>query len=155
MDEVKVRRAGRGDAAAVSACVLRAYARYEGRLPRPPKPVLVDYAEVVERTSTFLLEIAGLCVGVLVLIEKADHLLLDNVAVEPGWQGRGLGRHLLELAETEALRLGFGEVRLYTNALMVENRALYARLGYQEYERREVDGRDTVFLRKRLASPPA
>jgi GNAT superfamily N-acetyltransferase len=151
MSEVKLRRAGLSDAAAVAACVQHAYARYEGRLPRPPKPVLADYALVVERTFTFLLESRdGACVGVLVLIEKSDHLLLDNVAVEPAWQGRGLGRRLLELAESEALRLGFDEVRLYTNALMTENRALYARVGYVEYERREVEGRDTVFMRKHL-----
>ncbi|MBV9898154.1 MAG: GNAT family N-acetyltransferase, partial [Chloroflexi bacterium] len=71
------------------------------------------------------------------------------------WQGRGLGKRLLEFAEGEAKRLGFSEVRLYTNALMTENRALYARVGYVEYERRDVDGRDTVFMRKRLSSPPA
>ena len=39
---------------------------------------------------------------------------------------------------------------LYTNALMTENRALYARGGYVEYEQRVVQERDTVFMRKRL-----
>lgn len=150
-DEVKLRRAELADADAVAACVAHAYARYEGRLPRAPKPVLADYAVVIRETLTWLLESAGECVGVLVLIDKPDHLLLDNVAVEPAWQGRGLGRRLLELAEAEARRLRFSELRLYTNALMTENRALYARIGYVEYQRREVDGRDTVFMRKLLA----
>jgi N-acetylglutamate synthase-like GNAT family acetyltransferase len=151
MSEVKLRRAEFADADAVAACVRHAYARYEGRLPRPPKPVLADYAVVVRETMTWLLESAGECVGVVVLIEKSDHLLLDNVAVAPEWQGRGLGRRLLELAEAEARRLGLPEVRLYTHALMTENRALYTRIGYQEYDRREVGGRDAVFMRKVLA----
>jgi GNAT superfamily N-acetyltransferase len=156
MGEIKLRRAALTDAEAVGACVRAAYAVYDGRLPRPPKPVLADYTLVVQTTSTWLLESRDDgCVGVLVLIYKPDHLLLDNVAVEPRWQGRGLGKRLLEFAEAEARRLGFDELRLYTNALMTENRALYARVGYVEYGRREVDGRDTVFMRKPLGpSPP-
>ena len=150
MSDVELRRASLSDIDAVAACVAHAYARYAGRLPRAPKPVLADYSVVVRETLTWLLEFEGKCVGVLVLIEKPDHLLLDNVAVEPDWQSRGLGRRLLELAEAEARRLRVAEVRLYTNALMTENRALYARIGYTEYERREVEGRDTVFMRKQL-----
>jgi GNAT superfamily N-acetyltransferase len=153
MSEVKLRRAEAADAEAVAACVQRAYARYADRLPYPPKPVLADYQMVVQETSTWLLEDADAqCVGVLVLIDKPDHLLLDNVAVDPAWQKRGLGRRLLAFAEAEARRLGLGEVRLYTNALMTENRALYARIGYVEYDRRNVDGRDAVFMRKLLGA---
>jgi ribosomal protein S18 acetylase RimI-like enzyme len=152
MDDVKLRRAGPADVQPIAACVQRAYARYADRLPYPPKPVLADYAAVVRDTSTWLLEDADAhCVGVLVLIQHADHLLLDNVAVDPAWQGRGLGRRLLDFAEAEARRLGLDEVRLYTNALMTENRALYARRGYQEYERRQVEGRDAVSMRKKLS----
>jgi N-acetylglutamate synthase-like GNAT family acetyltransferase len=151
MSDVKLRRADSADVHAVAACVQRAYARYADRLAYPPKPVLADYAVVVRETSTWLLESAdGECVGVLVLIEQPDHLLLDNVAVDPAWQKQGLGRRLLEFAEAEARRLGLSEVRLYTNALMTENRALYARIGYQEYDRREVNGRAAVFMRKAL-----
>jgi GNAT superfamily N-acetyltransferase len=152
MNDVKLRRALAADAPAVRVCVLHAYARYEGRLPRQPKPVLADYDVVIRDTDTWLLEdIDGACVGVLVLVAQADHLLLENVAVEPSWQGRGLGKRLLALAEQEARRLGLDEVRLYTNALMTENRALYARNGYQDYAHRHIDGRDTVFMRKHLA----
>jgi N-acetylglutamate synthase-like GNAT family acetyltransferase len=152
MSDVKLRRAEAADVAAVAACVQQAYARYADRLPRPPKPVLADYGRVVQETSTWLLEAAdGQCVGVLVLIEQPDHVLLDNVAIAPAWQKRGLGRRLLEFAEAETRRLGLAEVRLYTNALMTENRALYARIGYQEYDRREVAGRDAVFMRKLLS----
>jgi GNAT superfamily N-acetyltransferase len=151
MSDVKLRHAEPRDAEAVAGCVQRAYARYADRLPYPPKPVLADYAVVVHDTSTWLLEDAdGQCLGVLVLVARPDHLLLENVAVDPLWQGRGLGRRLLEFAEAEARRLGLREVRLYTNALMTERRALYARIGYQEYDRRTIDGRDAVFMRKAL-----
>jgi ribosomal protein S18 acetylase RimI-like enzyme len=147
---VRLRQAGPADAEAITACVKRAYARYDGRLPRPPKPVLADYAAVVRGGTTWVLDEAGECIGVLVLVPKADHLLVENVAVEPAYQGQGLGRRLLEFAEAEAVRRGLAELRLYTNALMTENIELYTRYGYVETERRNIDGRDTVFMRKQL-----
>jgi hypothetical protein len=58
---------------------------------------------------------------------------------------------LLDFVETEARRLGTPEVRLYTNALMTENQAIYARRGYVETERRRVDGREAVYMRKRVS----
>lgn len=70
--------------------------------------------------------------------------------VEPSHQGRGLGRLLLDFGEAEARRLGLAEVRLYTNALMTDNVAIYTARGYVQTDRRTVDGRDAIFMRKRL-----
>ncbi len=145
-----LRRARVEDAPEIAACVQRAYAKYEGRLAHPPRPVLADYAMVVRTSPTWILEQDGQCVGVLVLVPEADRVLLENVAVEPAQQGRGLGALLLEFTETETRRLGLPEVRLYTNALMTENIGIYAARGYVQSERRNVDGRDTVFMRKLL-----
>ena len=79
-------------------------------------------------------------------------LLVENVAVARSAQGRGLGRRLLEHAEDQALRLGLPETRLYTNAAMTENLAIYPRLGYAEVNRRTEDGFDRVYFRKDLRS---
>ena len=93
---------------------------------------------------------AGTVVGVLVLSNTAEGLLIDNVAVHPAAKGTGVGRVLLQHAESEARRLGCHTVYLYTNELMHENIALYARYGYQEYERREEQGFRRVFMRKTI-----
>jgi len=147
-----LRLAGVGDADAVAACVRRAYAKYDGRLPKPPLPVLADYAAVIAQGLTWLLEQDGACVGVLVLEAEPHALLIENVAVDPAQQGRGLGRVLLDFAETEARRRGLGAVRLYTHARMTENIALYRRRGYVETARRTTHGgRETVFMRKDLS----
>lgn len=45
-------------------------------------------------------------------IDKGDHLVIENVAVAPAFQGHGLGRYLLAHAERLALEQGYGEVRL-------------------------------------------
>ena len=148
-----LRLAGAGDADAVAACVRRAYAKYDGRLPKPPLPVLADYAAVIGQGMTWLLEQDGACVGVLVLEAEPAALLIENVAVDSAHQGRGLGRVLLDFAEAEARRRGLRAVRLYTHARMTENIALYRRRGYVETARRTTHGgRQTVFMRKDLSN---
>lgn len=110
--------------------------------------MLQDYAAVVAEALVTVAEAAGTIVGVLVLRETAEGLLVDNVAVRPDSKGTGLGRTLLRHAESEARRLGCRTLYLYTNELMAENIALYARYGYQEYERRQEQGFRRVFMRK-------
>jgi ribosomal protein S18 acetylase RimI-like enzyme len=56
--------------------------------------------------------------------------------VAPEFQGQGHGITLLKLAETMAADAGVGEVRLYTNARMERNIALYTAFGFRETGRR-------------------
>jgi len=83
-----------------------------------------------------------------VLLAELDHLLLDNVAVDPAAQGTGLGRALIAFAEAEARRRGYAEMRLYTHETMTENIALYSRTGWTETGRGEQNGFARVFFRK-------
>jgi len=87
---------------------------------------------------------------VIVLIPGDDHLLVENVAVDPAMQGRGLGRELMAFAERRAAELELPELRLYTNQLMTENLALYPALGYTETGRRVEDGFARVYFSKRI-----
>jgi ribosomal protein S18 acetylase RimI-like enzyme len=96
----------------------------------------------VERNQTTL--------GLVVLEDQDGYLLLDNVAVAPAAQGQGLGRKLIAFAEGEAVRRGYDELRLYTHVLMVENIALYQRLGFVEIGRVQEKGFDRVYMAKRL-----
>jgi ribosomal protein S18 acetylase RimI-like enzyme len=77
-------------------------------------------------------------------------MLLDNVAVDPASQGKGYGQLLLEFAEQEARRQGFGVIQLYTNVLMTENIALYSHLGYVKAHRAEEKGYSRIYMEKRL-----
>ena len=86
--------------------------------------------------------------GVLVLRPAAGHLLVWSVAVDPAFQGKGVGRRLLAFAEEEARRRGLAEVRLFTNELMTENIDFYRRLGFEETERRTEGTYRRVFFRK-------
>lgn len=145
-----IRQALLADVPAIRAVVDAAYGVYLPRMGTPPGPMLDDYDALVASDHVSVLEVDGEVAGALVLLPKDDHLLLDNVAVSPAHQGRGFGRELIAFAEDAARGLGFGEVRLYTHALMTENQALYTRLGFEETHRGEQDGYDRVFMRKRL-----
>lgn len=134
----------------MQACVEAAYRHYVTRIGKPPGPMLDDYDEVVRRHRAFVAEREGAVVGVLVLVATGGGLLLDNVAVRPEHQGKGLGRRLVELAESEARRDGCSRLDLYTHELMTENLAMYERLGYVETERRTVKGYRRVYMRKAL-----
>ncbi len=84
-----------------------------------------------------LLHIDGMLAALIETIREPDHLLVENVAVSPAFQGRGLGRKLMAHAETLARELGFDTIRLYTNQRFVENIELYRKLGYR-VDREEV-----------------
>lgn len=150
-----IRTAGPADQAFVEAVVRAAYAPYVDRIGRPPGPMLDDYgARIAEGIVSVLEDPDGVIAAVIVLIPKPDHLLLDNVAVRPERQGRGIGRTLIAFAEAEARRRGFSELRLYTHQKMTENIALYGRLGFVEIGRRHDAGYDRVFMRKPMVYFP-
>lgn len=138
------------DVPAIERTVRDAYGHYVARMGRPPGPMLDDYPARVAAGTAWVLDDAGTIVGVLVLLAEPGYLLLDNVAVDPARQGQGIGRRLIAFAEAEARRRGFAEIRLYTHVTMVENQALYARLGFVETHRGTQVGFERVFMTKRL-----
>jgi ribosomal protein S18 acetylase RimI-like enzyme len=153
MHDWRLRRAEPTDAPALASCVEAAYHHYIPRIGKPPGPMLADYAEVIARHQVWVAEAERQIIGVLVLIPEEDTLLLDNIAVHPDHQRRGIGRALLELADAEALCQGYDELRLYTHETMTENIALYTRSGWVETHRGHQDGYARVFMRKRLSPP--
>ena len=145
-----LRAARPGDAEQVAALVNDAYTHYVERLGGLPGPMTEDYSDVIARRIVTVAESENAMAGVLVLGEDDEGLLVENVAVHPDHQGAGLGRRLLELAEREGRARGHDSVYLYTHRLMSENRALYGRLGYVEYEPHARRHEALVYMRKRL-----
>lgn len=145
-----MRRATPADALSISACVRAAYEPYVARIGKPPGPMLDDYHELIQKERVFVLDWNTDIIGVLVLMQKGNSILLDNVAVHPTYQGRGYGRRLIQFAENEVRRLGFTAIDLYTNVDMTENIKLYQELGYEETARKTVRGYRRVYMRKEL-----
>jgi GNAT superfamily N-acetyltransferase len=148
---VTIRPAAPAEAPLLAAIVEAAYAPWVPIIGRRPMPMEDDYAARIAAGEAWVLEAAGQVQALVVIERHADHLLLDNIAVDPRHQGQGDGRLLLDFVEAEARRLGLAEVRLYTHALMARNIALYAQRGYAETGRRQEKGFARVFMAKRLA----
>ena len=148
MSRQEIRLAQANDRPRIEAIVEAAYGPYIARMGRRPGPMQDDYAARIAAGQTHVLESDGALVGILVLEPAEDHLLLDNVAVDPGAQGGGYGKALMAFAEDEARRQGHGRIRLYTHVLMAENVAVYERLGYRVTERKTVTGYDRIYMEK-------
>ena len=143
-----IRRAGLGDVDAFRAIAAAAYGKYVSRMGRDPAPMTADYAEAIRSRQAWAAIEDGRIAGFAVLVARPGYLLLENVAVLPTAQNRGIGTRLLGLAEEHARSLGLSEIRLYTNEAMTENLAYYARRGYVETRRAEQEGFHRVFFRK-------
>ncbi len=139
-EKITIRHANVDDAQEMKRCAEAAYQRYTFRLGKPPAPMLVDYTSIAARGEAFVAQIDGKVVGILVFAICDDRITLDNVAVFPEYQGKGIGRRLVQFAEDEAGRRGFPTLDLYTNEAMTENVAIYTRLGYVEFDRRSEEG---------------
>ena len=144
-----IRLAGLDDVTAIDELVQGAYAGYIESIGRRPVPMDADYLQTVRRGEAY---VAGgdRVVGLIVLVREPDHLLIENVAVDPRRQGQGVGRALLAYAEQHARECGLWELRLYTHRTMTRNLRLYGRLGYVQ-SAGPTDDDPRVFLSRALA----
>ena len=149
-DTVKLVQASHADAAAIRALTRDAYAKWVPLIGREPKPMIADYAKALAKHRFDLLYVDSTLVALIETIRCHDHLLIENVAVSPSFQGRGYGRLLMAHAETLAAALNFREIRLYTNKRFVENVQLYLRLGYRVDREEEMNGGIAVHMSKQL-----
>ncbi|HEY1382083.1 MAG TPA: GNAT family N-acetyltransferase [Dongiaceae bacterium] len=130
MSDLEFRRAGEDDAERVRELTLAAYAKWVPVIGRRPKPMNADYEHAVRAHVIELAYLDGELAGVIEVIPAADHLLLENLAVAPAQQRKGLGRRLMARVETLARARGLKLVRLYTNKAFTSNLAFYQKLGY-------------------------
>ncbi len=128
-----------------------AYAKYVERIGRRPVPMDPDFAAHIVGGEVDVLERDGAILAFVIWRFESDHGFIDNLAVDPAQAGRGLGRAMLDWIEARTRLRGLDELRLYTNARMTENLAVYPHLGWEVTDRRMQDGFDRFFFRKRLA----
>jgi len=98
-----------------------------------------DYCAAVRSNRFDLLYIDGTLAALIETIDQGDRLLIENVAVSPDFQRRGLGSRLMLHAEEIARALGRGRIWLYTNRRFTGNVELYAALGYEVDSEEPID----------------
>ena len=75
---------------------------------------------------------------------------IHDIAVLPGHRGKGIGKALMQAVEDEARRRGACKVTLEVLSGNTNAKALYARLGYGDYQLDPESG-NALFWQKRLA----
>ena len=148
---LELRRAGAADATTVRELTREAYAKWVPLIGREPKPMTADYAEAVRRHLIDMLYLDGELAGLIEIIPESDHMLIENLAVSPAFQGRGFGEYLLSHAEALTALRGHDEIRLYTNKRFEANVAFYLKRGYRlDREEPFPGGSVVVHMSKRL-----
>lgn len=146
-EDPQLRLAVVADASAIEETIRQAYAAYDERgldLPDVSSGIEQDIQNKIVHVAT----IADQVVGTIILSSAENHMHVMNVAVSPGFGGRGIGRLLLGLADRLAKAAGLRELQLATHKEIPENIALYRHLGWAE------NGRDgnRVFMSKSVSS---
>ncbi|AKB85079.1 GNAT family N-acetyltransferase [Methanococcoides methylutens] len=143
----KIRKAVVDDAKGLKLCMDLAYSKYLERLKGERLPPMdVDYEEEITYFPVWVAESGKEIVGGLILMFEDDYTTIANVAVRPDFQGTGLGRGLMDFAESEAKRRGYLEMRLATHVLLKENISFYLHLGWSEIEHDDT----RVYMGKRI-----
>lgn len=145
----RIRRATLSDMTAVRDLTRQAYAKWVAVIGREPRPMTVDFGQALSSHQIDLFEHEGELIGLIEMIPRGDHLLIENVAVRETWQGKGIGSAALDHAATVARKLGLPELRLYTNAAFASNLLFYGRKGFTETTREQLsDGGTMVHFAK-------
>jgi ribosomal protein S18 acetylase RimI-like enzyme len=149
MDRI-IRQAKQEDQDALVDCVQAAYTKYTEQIGKKPAPMLADYKALIAQGIVYVLADEKGVRGVLVMKPQGRGMFVENVAVDPRFQGQGLGRTLMAFVEQQAQTEQLDDVRLYTNEVMTENLLFYHKLGFEEEGRQVQNSYQRIFLRKSL-----
>ena len=145
--EWHIREAIPEDSDSLKNCMESAYSAYQERMggARLP-PMDVDYLSEIKNYPTWVVESDRSILGGLIMMFENDQASIANIAVDPKFQGQGIGGALMRFAESKAKVNNFSELHLATHALLNENISLYRHLGWEETGRDET----RIFMKKRI-----
>lgn len=147
---IEIRIAEPQDADAIGAIVRAAYAKWVPLIGREPLPMRVDYRQAVLEHRFDLAVEGSTILGLIETVPKPEHLWIQNVAVAPAAQGRGIGPMLIAHTEQWARSSGHAELGLVTNGVFEANVTLYKRLGFVVDRIEDFLNGKAVYMRKPL-----
>lgn len=123
-----IRGAQQSDAAALTNCLIAAYAPFV-HLGLPP--IADGVAEDIAAHDVYVAEIAGRVRGGIVLaLGDAAHIV--NLAVDPDAGGHGIGVALIDRAKRVAATAGYADIHLATHVGMTATQTFYRKRGWIE-----------------------
>ncbi len=152
-----VRKANAADAVALLHIIHSAFQEYVGAIDPPssaPDETVDRIKGYLENSDAMIAEMNGGAVGCVFYLQAEDHIYLYRLAVLPAYRGRGIGKALVRLVQSEAFTRGL-PVRLGVRVALPLNRALYERMGYHVIEHRTHPGysQSTILIMQKDFTP--
>jgi predicted N-acetyltransferase YhbS len=141
----------------VLALIIRAFASMDGVIDPPSSAhrlTAESLRDKARQETGFAAMKGGRTVGCIFALERANDFYVGKLAVEPGFQGEGIGRQLMQAIEDLARSRGKPAIELQTRIELTGNHAAFARLGFRETERTAHTGYDrptSITMRKVLS----
>ena len=141
----------------VLVLIMRAFASMDGVIDPPSSAHLLNVENLKQKAgqeTVFLALKDGGIVGCVFVLERTEDFYVGKLAVEPGFQGQGIGKQLMQAVEALARSRSKAAIELQTRIELTANHAAFARLGFRETERTAHEGYDrptSITMRKVLA----
>lgn len=136
--------------------IMRAFAPMDGVIDPPSSAHLLSVESLRDkagRETVFLALQDGRIDGCIFALERTAHFYVGKLAVDPEFQGRGIGRQLMQAVEDFARSRNKPAIELQTRIELTANHATFARLGFRETARTAHQGYDrptSITMRKEL-----
>jgi GNAT superfamily N-acetyltransferase len=151
-DHLKSRPATIEDIPMVSEIAEKAYSVYITRMGKPPGPMYADYDHDLNTGNLHILMIDEKIVAFAVYELGQREIFIDNLAVHPEFQSKGISAQFVRMLEDWGRENGVFCLRTYTHVLMTENISLYRNVGYKITHRSVENGFDRVYMEKRIVA---
>ena len=95
-----------------------------------PSKEMVD--QYIQMSTIYEVLNQNLLVGILVLMENSnEEVEIKNIAIDPAYQGKGLGKNLIHFGINESKKLGYSRISICTGNSSTHQLALYKKCGFQ------------------------
>jgi GNAT superfamily N-acetyltransferase len=136
--------------------IMRAFAPMDGVIDPPSSAHLLSVESLRGKAGQEMVFLAlqdGRIAGCIFALERTTDVYVGKLAVEPEFQGRGIGRQLMEAVVDLARGRNKSAIELQTRIELAANHATFARLGFRETARTAHQGYDrptSITMRKEL-----
>ncbi|WP_088014911.1 GNAT family N-acetyltransferase [Gottfriedia acidiceleris] len=98
-------------------------------LADPSKEMVEKY---IQKSKIYEVLDQNLLVGVLVLMENSSkEVEIKNIAIDPAFQGKGIGKNLIHYGINESKKLGYSKISICTGNSSTHQLSLYKNCGFQ------------------------
>ncbi|MBB4093669.1 GNAT family N-acetyltransferase [Brucella pecoris] len=111
------------------------FAYMDGVIDPPSSAILLtveNLRQKAQEETGFAAFIGNELIGCVFIREKTDGFYLGKLAVVPAFEGRGIGRLLIQKAEDVAIAKGKPSIELQVRIELTRNRAVFEKLGYSK-----------------------